>query len=203
MEAMARTSGPGWLDEAVSDTTPAERVTEDRWRAIFSALADGRVAALDELYDVAAVDVYRLALWRTGSREDAEDVVQDVFVRVAEQGRRLASVRHPKRWLLTVTHRRAIDLVRRSKRQRIEPMDEAPYLEAIQEDPDLSLEAERVSRQIHRLPAKQREVVLLRHFAGCSFREIGRITGVPTFTAASRHRLAMARLRRMLEAKDG
>ncbi len=81
-------------------------------------------------------------------------------------------------------------------------MDEAPYLEATGRDPDLALEAERVSRQIHRLPAKQREVILLRHFADCTFREIGGITGVPTFTAASRYRLAMIKLRRELEIDD-
>lgn len=176
--------------------------TESRWLEVFRSLAGGRLAALDELYDLAAADVYRLALWRTGSREDAEDVVQDVFVRVAEQGRRLAPVRRPRTWLLTVAHRRAVDLFRQRRRQRTDPMDEAPYLEATGRDPDLALEAERVSRQIHRLPAKQREVILLRHFADCTFREIGGITGVPTFTAASRYRLAMIKLRRELEIDD-
>lgn len=198
MEAMTRPSGPAWLEGQTVRPVDAGD-TRNRWHRIFTKLAEGRLAALDELYDLAATEVYRLALWRIGSREDAEDVVQDVFVRVAEQGPRLASIRHPKRWLLTVTHRRAIDLVRRNTRQRTEPVDEAPYLESIQEDPDLSLEAGRVSRQIHRLPAKQREVVLLRHFADCTFADIGRITGVPTFTAASRHRLAVAKLRRLLE----
>ncbi len=198
---MTRTTDPRWSERIEASADRSDEI-ESRWLEVFRSLAGGRVQALDELYDLAAVDVYRLALWRMGSREDAEDVVQDVFVRVAEQGRRLASVRHPKSWLLTVAHRRTIDLIRGGRRHRTDPVEEAPYLEAIQEDPDLKLEAERVSRLVHRLPAKQREVVLLRHFAGCTFREIGRITGVPTFTAASRHRLAMARLRRMLEAKD-
>lgn len=173
--------------------------TEDRWRAIFAELATGRLAALDELYELAAGDVYRLALWRTGSPEVAEDAVQDVFIRVAEQGRRLASVRHPRRWLLTVTHRRSIDLVRQKRRRRTEPVDEAPYLVAPESDPDRGLEARTLSRLIAGLPEKQREVLLLRHFADCTFLEIGRITGVPTFTAASRHRLAIAKLRRLLE----
>ncbi len=196
---MARPSGPRWLDEAVSNTTPAGRTTDDRWSAIFATLAGGRVAALDELYDLAATDVYRLALWRTGSPEDAEDVVQDVFVRVAEQGRRLASVRHPRRWLLTVTHRIAIDLCRKRSRRGACTLDEIAYLEAMSEDPADAVDARAASGLVGRLPAKQREVLLLRHFADCTFSDIGRITGVPTFTAASRHRLAIAKLRRMLE----
>ena len=50
---------------------------------------------------------------------------------------------------------------------------------------------------LRELPAPQREAIYLRHFAGCSFAEIGKATGVPTFTAASRYRLGMRRLRQL------
>jgi len=196
---MTRPAGPAWLDDSSTDETQFGVADEDRWEALFGAIADGRVRALDGLYNLAATDIYRLALWRTGSREDAEDVVQDVFVKVAEQGVRLAKVRHPRRWLLTVTHRRAIDLVRQRRRRRAESIDDASFLEAPVSDPDRGIEAETLSRLIARLSVKQREVLLLRHFADCTFADIGRITGVPTFTAASRHRLAIAKLRRLLE----
>jgi RNA polymerase sigma-70 factor (ECF subfamily) len=126
-------------------------------------------------------------------------VVQDVFVKVVEQGARLAGVRHPRRWMLTVTHRRAIDTVRKRRRRRTEPIEDAPFLEAPSDDPDRRMEAATVSRLIARLSEKQREVLLLRHFVDCTYADIGRITGVPTFTAASRHRLAIAKLRRLLE----
>jgi len=198
MEAMTRPAGPAWLEgDSVRSTSASD--TENRWRGVFAELAEGRLAALDVLYDLASADVYRLALWRTGSREDAEDVVQDVFVRVAEQGPRLASVRHPKRWLLTVAHRRAVDLARRRRRRESESVEGIPYLVATGADPDRAVETAQISRHINRLPAKQREVLLLRHFADCTFADIGRIIGVPTFTAASRHRLAVAKLRRLLE----
>jgi DNA-directed RNA polymerase specialized sigma24 family protein len=49
------------------------------------------------------------------------------------------------------------------------------------------------------LPLKQRETIYLRHFAGCTFADIGRIVGVPTFTASSRYRLGVHRLRRLME----
>ena len=199
MEAMVRPSNPAWLEDRTSESTRSAGDESTRWLTIFTAIAGGRLRALDELYDLAATEVYRLALWRTGSREDAEDVVQDVVVKVVEQGDRLAKVRHPRRWLLTVTHRRAIDAVRKRRRRRTEPIEATGFLEAPPDDQDLALEARRLSRLIARLPEKQREVVLLRHFADCTFADIGRITGVPTFTAASRHRLAIAKLRRLLE----
>lgn len=196
---MVNPSRTAWLEGVGPEKTKADHDVDGRWRSIFSDLADGRLHALGELYDLAAKDVYRLALWRTGSREDAEDVVQDVFLRVATQGRRLSSVRHPKRWLLTVTHRLAIDLCRKRGRRSIEPIDEVSYLVAPSTDPDREIEARALSSLIAGLPEKQREVLLLRHFADCTFSDIGRITGVPTFTAASRHRLAVAKLRRLLE----
>jgi RNA polymerase sigma-70 factor (ECF subfamily) len=201
MEAVARPPDIAWLD----DETAAEAsggATDDRWRELFAELANRQVDSLDELYDLAAVDVYRLALWRTGSAEDAEDVVQDVFLRLVEHGPKLAAIRHPKRWLLTVARRRAVDQVRRSGRWPTEPLDETAFLVARTGDPARVVDARRVSRLVGELPAKQREVLLLRHFADCSFADIGRITGVPTFTAASRYRLAVTRLRRRLENRD-
>ena len=199
MEAMARPPIPAWLDRVASDEAQPDQGDGDRWHTVFAALAEGRLEALEELYDLAAGDIYRLALWRTSSCEDAEDVLQDVIVRVAEKSRELASVRHPRRWLLTVTHRVAIDLCRRRKRRQADPIEDIPFLVVPTSDPDRGIEARSLSRLIARLPDKQREVLLLRHFADCTFSDIGRIVGVPTFTAASRHRLAIARLRRLLE----
>jgi len=198
MEAVSRTFQPDVGETAVPDAAgrPGE---EARWRAIFAALADDRIAALDELYDLAAAELYRLALWRTGTVEDAEDVVHDAFVKVARHGARLAAVRRPRQWLLTVAHRCALDVVRRRARRPAEALSTVPFLVAPTDDPDRAADARTVSRLLGRLPAAQREVMLLHHFAGWTFAEIGRITGVPTFTAASRYRLAVARLRRWLE----
>ena len=62
------------------------------------------------------------------------------------------------------------------------------------------MDADRATAALSQLPTAQREAVYLHHFAGLAFREIGRVTGVPTFTAASRYRLGIARLRRALGA---
>ena len=63
------------------------------------------------------------------------------------------------------------------------------------------VEARRTSRLLLELPPAQREAIYLRHFAGCSFAEIGRATSVPTFTAASRYRLGIRRLRDRMGVK--
>jgi RNA polymerase sigma-70 factor (ECF subfamily) len=101
-------------------------------------------------------------------------------------------------WLLAVTHNAAVDAVRRKARRRTEPLENAAHVAAPGADPERAAAAARTSEALSHLPAAQREAVLLHHVTGCSFREIGAITGVPAFTAASRCRLALARLRRLL-----
>jgi RNA polymerase sigma-70 factor (ECF subfamily) len=199
MEAVTQAAQPEASDDGGTGAARPARADDAIWRRLFDDLAAERLAVLDELYDLAAGDVYRLALWRTGSVEDAEDVVQDVFIRLAEQRARLARVRQPRRWLLTVAHRCAVDCVRRRARREANRINEVPYLVAPSDDPGRAADARTVSRLVGLLPPAQREVVLLRHFADCTFAAIGRITRVPTFTAASRYRLAIGRLRRLLE----
>jgi RNA polymerase sigma-70 factor (ECF subfamily) len=196
--------------EAVSKTPPlpiaaVERAapgSQEDWRRLFADLAAGRIAALDELYGASASQLYGLALWRTGSEEDAADVVQDVFVKVAEQGPKLAGVRNPKAWLLTVTRRKAVDLLRRRGRRRTEDMQACELLTAADQDLDRRADASKISATLGQLPAAQRLVIYLRHFTDCTYSEIGTILGVPTFTAASRYRLGVARLRKLLGGND-
>jgi RNA polymerase sigma-70 factor (ECF subfamily) len=176
------------------------RGSADDWGRLFADLARGRLTALDALYDLAAPRLYGLALWRTGSPEDAADVVQEVFVRLVEQGPRLAAVRNPKTWLLTVARRAAVDLTRRRRRRRSEHLDACRYLESGGGAPDRLAEAARASSLLARLAPAQRDAVYLRHFAGCTFAEIGTVLRVPTFTAASRYRSGIRTLRRLMGA---
>ena len=176
----------------------AHRSADEDWRNLFKLLAAGRVAALGELYEVASAKIFGLALWRTGSEEDAADVVQDVFVRIAEQGARLANVRNPRAWIMTVAHRAAIDVVRRRSRRQTEPLEDCPYLLAAAENGERTLEATQVSALLAGLPDTHRVVIYLKHFAGCTYAEIGGIVGVPKFTAASRYRNGIARLRKCI-----
>jgi RNA polymerase sigma-70 factor (ECF subfamily) len=193
--------------EAVTDDLPpisdensrARRHAEEDWRRFFVDLAAGRVAALDELYDAAAPKLYGLALWRTGSEEDAADVVQDVFVRVAEQGPKLAKVRNPRAWIMAVAHRAAIDLVRRRSRRQTESLEQCSFLSAADDAGERALGATQVSALLAGLPDTHRVVIYLKHFAGCTFAEIGDIVGVPKFTAASRYRNGIQKLRKTLE----
>jgi RNA polymerase sigma-70 factor (ECF subfamily) len=81
-------------------------------------------------------------------------------------------------------------------------MQACELLTAADQDLDRNADAAKVSASLTELPPAQRLVIYLRHFADCTYSEIGTILGVPTFTAASRYRLGVARLRKLLGGDD-
>jgi len=191
------------LTTAEAGTLAPTRVPGERDTALAAALeelATGRRESLDRIWELCGDDLYRLALWRTGSPADAEDAVQEVFVRLATNTGRYAGVRNPRSYLLRMAHNVAVDT---ASRRRHDPLpDEAPSLVTVEPVDDL-IDGRRASRLLLELPEKQREVVYLRQFAGLSFREIATVCGVSLFTAASRHRLAMNRMRKLMGVEDG
>lgn len=168
---------------------------DDPLGALFRDLAAGRLEALDGVWRQCGDQLYGLALWRTRSAADAEDAVQDVFVRLARHGARLSRVRDPRSYLLRMTRNAAADI---AARRRHDPLDDAMPLLVEPDAPEGRIDAGRVSALIAGLPAGQREAVFLHDLAGLSFREVAEVCGIPLFTAASRHRLAIRRLRRLL-----
>jgi RNA polymerase sigma-70 factor, ECF subfamily len=197
MEAMAHTF-PAAADSRAAARWTAAWESAGPWLALFGELAAGHREALGRLYDLACGRLYGLSLWRTGNPEDAREVVQEVFVRLAEQRERLAVVRDPRWWLLSLAHRLAVDVTRRRRRRPADPIEDHPYLEAPLPDHAREVDARRAWALVGRLSPKQREVIYLHHFEGMSHAEIGRSLGIPTFTAASRYRLGVAALRRLL-----
>jgi len=174
------------------------RPSDRKDRECLRRLARGEIDALDELYQRHGPTAWRHALWVTGSRDDADDVVQAVFVRLAGGGADLLAIRRFCSYLGAMVHHESIRLAcersRRSEVPEVDPDDLlAPSTTAAQEGERVLL-----ARHLAELPAAQREVLLLRAYAGFSFREIGRALGVSTFTAASRWRLALEKLRRAL-----
>lgn len=189
------------MDAAAALPLPLLRAVTDSetdpWTAPFAAAAALDPDGLAALYDLAARALYGFALWRTGRADVAEDVVQEVFCRLAAGAARGRAVRHPRAWLLTAVRRAAIDRLRRSARESA-LLDPAPFLAA--EDPEREAEARALCRAVAGLSPRLREAVYLRFFADLAFAEMGRVLGVPTFTAASRCRLGIARLRLRLRA---
>lgn len=185
--------------EAVTVDATTRLASEDMDAVRRRLLAADRTVLAD-LYDAYARRIYGLALWWCGRREEAEDVVQDTFVRVWEKRRLVARAYDLEAYLLRIAKTMA---ARRYRKQRPEaPLEAVELVEAVVDDPVRRLEAARLSARLHRLSPKLRAVVYLHGFLDHSFRQTGIILGIPTFTAASRYRLAIERLKRLMEVSD-
>lgn len=127
----------------------------------------------------------------------AEDVVQDVFVRLMAQRRLPANVRA---WLSRAVRNAALNRVRADRRRHNREMTQAADRRAwFQPAPASPEVAEAVQRAIESLAPEDREIVILRIWAGMTFEEIAATVGQPTSTVHSRCGSALSALRRQLE----
>ena len=164
-------------------------------------LARGERAAYAELYDSCADRVYHYLLVRLGSREDADDVLQDVFLRLASSRKRLASVDNLEAYVFTVARNEAMRLgSRKARRMRQErPLTaEDLFCPRAGDDARRRETAEVVAAAMARLSPELLEVVELKTYAGLTFHEIGQVTGLPQGTAATRYQTALARMQRSM-----
>jgi RNA polymerase sigma-70 factor (ECF subfamily) len=134
-------------------------------------------------------------------------VSQDVFVTLWERPTAFDPARGSLRtWLGMVTHRRAVDHVRRevARRRRAErDAARAVSMPDVEEMATALLTAERVRAALAVLPEAQRRAVHLAYFGGQTYREVAQTLGIPEGTAKSRLRLALRRIADTLEAEGG
>lgn len=133
--------------------------------ALLEAAAVGSQAAFAEIVSRHFQPVYRLA-WRiTGAAAEAEDVAQDVFVRLWRDPRQVREAGALKGWLMRVASNAAID---RGRRPRQQPLDDAPDIGDPAARPDAPLDRAQAARlvdaSIAALPARQRQALVLVYF---------------------------------------
>lgn len=158
-------------------------------------------AALGELYDRFGRVAYGLALRVLRDPALAEDAVQDAFLDVWRTASRFLPERaKASTWILTLVHRRAVDLVRREQRRRAEPAEErvVPAASPTDEAVWLRLERERVQRALRALPDPQREAIELAYYGGFTQSELADRLGQPLGTIKSRMFSGLAALRDVL-----
>jgi RNA polymerase sigma-70 factor (ECF subfamily) len=207
-ESTAPTSAIRALLRDVTRSEPADADLAPSDAGLMAELGEGHVEALERLYDRYSSLVFSVALRVLTDRPLAEDVTQEVFLRLwrrpwsydPERGRF-------RSWLMSVTRNRSIDERRRVvRRLRLEEREDErrpdppatgrfhdPQLETV-----LAEERRAVRDAMTRLPPPQREVIELAYFGGLTQVEIAAQTGEPLGTVKTRVRLGIQKLRAAL-----
>jgi RNA polymerase sigma factor (sigma-70 family) len=170
--------------------------------AVVALVARSDEEALAELYDRFGRVAYGMAFRVLRDERLAEDAVQEGFLTAWRNADRFMPERaKASTWLLTLVHRRAVDLVRREERRRAEPLPDAAEAApsgSAEDDAWLRFERERVQAALRRLPDQQREALELAYYGGFSQSELAERLGQPVGTIKSRMFTGLSRLRELL-----
>ena len=168
-------------------------------KPIRDALARGDSIALDWIWDAYATRLLAFATSILCSHHDAEEILQNVFVKIAQNRARLAAARSLKAYLFTMTRNEAMTLARRRGRIEI-AVDPAEFglIPAERPEPPPPEEAEAAARHLAALPDKQRAVIVLKIFEDLTFDQIAASLKISINTAASRYRYGIEKLQRRM-----
>jgi len=173
---------------------------------ILQAVAGGDEQALGQIYDRYRVILFGLLVRILSSREEAEDVLQDVFLQVWRRAGDFDESRgRPFTWLVTLARSRAIDRLRsRAARERLAAATTQDELEAVSDAASDAFRSEQralVTNALAQLPDEQKKPLMLAYFDGLTQSEIADKLGAPLGTVKTRMRSGMGKLRELLAGK--
>jgi RNA polymerase sigma factor (sigma-70 family) len=173
---------------------------------------NGHQSALEKLIHRHKNRVFAYILMIVKDKELAEDLFQDTFIKVINTFRSGQYKEEGKfiQWVMRIAHNLIIDYFRKSKRiPTVENSDEYDIFDKVR-IPVESVEEQMITEQIHKdvkklidyLPREQKEVLVMRHYADMSFKDIADVTNVSINTALGRMRYALINLRKLVKDNE-
>lgn len=181
-------------------------------QALITQYLAGEDRAFEELLGRHQQKIYTSIYLFTKDHSQAEDIFQEVFIKIIDTLRRGKYNHEGKflQWAMRISYNMCVDSFRRQKRRPQVGQTETFNIFDVLQSPERNAEAGMIRSQTHdkvrklvdALPPEQREVVILRHYADMSFKEIAKLTRVSINTALGRMRYALINMRKMIEEKQ-
>ncbi|NNE30004.1 MAG: sigma-70 family RNA polymerase sigma factor [Saprospiraceae bacterium] len=181
-------------------------------RELIGAYLEGNDSAFEELLNRHRQKIYTSIYLFVKDHAQAEDIFQEVFIKIIDTLRKGKYNHEGKfvQWAMRISYNMCVDQFRRNKRRpKVNSTETFDIFDVIQSK-DANAEQRIMQSQTHAkvrqlvdmLPPEQREVVILRHYAEMSFKEIAALTRVSINTALGRMRYALINIRKMIEEKN-
>ncbi len=188
------------------------QVTPFSDQELISQYLDGNERAFEELLARHRNKIYTSIYLFVKDQSLAEDIFQEVFIKIINT-LRSGKYNHEGKfvqWAMRIAYNMCVDQFRRKKRRpQVAPTETFDIFDVLHVSDD-NMETSMIKSQTHQkirhlvdsLPPEQREVVILRHYADMSFKEISQLTRVSINTALGRMRYALINIRKMVEEKE-
>lgn len=168
--------------------------------ALLRRYCQGDYGAFDSLYLHYSRPLFSLFLSVTGRRQDAEDLLQELFLRLSQRPQAFAFAEDFESYLFRSARNLVTDHLR-SKRARLRPTqlesdETADYVTP--REPAFENRNEEINRALAKLPEEQRTVVVLKHFHDMTFDAIAAMLAIPSKTAQSRYYYGITKLKEMI-----
>ncbi len=170
---------------------------------------DGEVQALDMLINRHKTRIYTSIVMLVKDKYLAEDIFQDLFIKVIENLRSKNYKEENKflQWTLRIAHNLCVDHFRKLKKEPVIKTSDDRDIFDIIDLKDANAEQKIIKNQNHstvmqlvdQLPEEQREIIILRHFADLKFKEIADMLNCSVNTALGRMRYGLLNIRKMME----
>jgi RNA polymerase sigma-70 factor, ECF subfamily len=189
------------VSSEIDDGTELDDVVPVSLNDLLGQVAEGDQAAFGQLYDQCAGRVLGLVRRLLKDSAQSEEVTQEIFLEVWQNAKRYDPAKgSATTWILTMSHRRAVDRIRSSQSTRdrdtkIGLRDMETEYDSVSESVEIRVEHERVGQALLRLTELQRQAVTLAYYGGYSHSEVAEMLKVPIGTVKTRLRDGMIRLR--------
>ena len=185
------------LGALAADQAPAPEELEN----LLLGVAAGDREALSGFYARTRTAVYGLALSYLRNGHDAEDVVQETYIKAWNSAPSYRPLGKPMAWILTIT--RNLALMRIRERDKVTELPQEGWNDLSIDSPLVTAEDRQVlTAALRSLTDEERQIVLLHAVTGMKHREIGRVLELPLPTVLSKYHRALKKLRNQLEGDD-
>ena len=165
-------------------------------KILFNKLKEGDKEALKEIYNKCNKIVYGIAFSILKNRDNSEDIVQIVFMKIMNMSKDLLPIKNEMSWIYSLTKNETLNYIRKQK--NVVNIEEAYFL--LEEDKEIEkiIEKDSYNNLIKKLPEKDREIISLKILSNMSFREISNLLNIPIGTVQWRYYTALHSLKLMI-----
>lgn len=174
----------------------------DLEKKLISRLKNDDVKAFDGLYNIYSKRLYRFSFSILKNKEDAEEIVQEVFMKVWEKRKEIDSSKSFKSYLFTISYNHIITLLRTRLKEKayLDQLEKQFIFDngSSQDETDYNIMKSRIDRAVQELPKKRRQIYILSREKGLTHKEISEQLNISVKTVENQINLALRHLKKQL-----